>query len=220
MWVPCGWGHPVSCSRLPSRRPLPVSPRPPSGIDTSRCWARQCRRTGETPVFYTSVCVCVTRETRLSLVPLDAAVTPVTFTVASDPRVTSQSRSRRLYTTISYSTISHHIPSYPIISHHIPPYPTISHHIPPYQNRDIPKIYARGGLYLYIYYIYIGIGQIVQLVVHILVVVVVSRLFEHSRFQKVCAGYQRNVPERAQCRRGGPGPVTLLSIMIGSVLYP
>ena len=36
---------------------------------------------------------------------------------------------------------------YPIISHHIPPYPTIPHHhIPPYQNRDIPKIYARGGL--------------------------------------------------------------------------
>jgi len=52
---------------LTSRRPLPVSPRPPSGIDTSRCWARQCRRTGETPVFCTSVCVCVTRETRLSL---------------------------------------------------------------------------------------------------------------------------------------------------------
>jgi len=64
--------------QAPSRRPLPVSPRPPSGIDTSRCWARQCRRTGETPVFCTSVCVCVTRETRLSLVPLDAAVTPVT----------------------------------------------------------------------------------------------------------------------------------------------
>jgi len=54
---------------------------PPSGIDTSRCWARQCRRTGETPVFCTSVCVCVcvTREPRLSLVPLDAAVTPVTW---------------------------------------------------------------------------------------------------------------------------------------------
>jgi len=49
-----------------SRRPLPVSPRPPSGIDTSRCWARQCRRTGETPVFCTSVCVCD---------PRDAAVT-------------------------------------------------------------------------------------------------------------------------------------------------
>jgi len=52
----------------PSRRPLPVSPRPPSGIDTSRCWARQCRRTGETPVFCTSVCVCVCD-------PRDAAVT-------------------------------------------------------------------------------------------------------------------------------------------------
>jgi len=53
-------------ARLSSRRPLPVSPRPPSGIDTSRCWARQCRCTGETPVFCTSVCVCD---------PRDAAVT-------------------------------------------------------------------------------------------------------------------------------------------------
>ena len=68
-------------SLLSSRRPLPVSPRPPSGNDTSRCWARQCRRTGETPVFCTSVCVCVTRETRLSLVPLDAAVTPVRWSL-------------------------------------------------------------------------------------------------------------------------------------------
>ena len=28
------------------------------------------------------------------------------------------------------------------------------------------------------------------------------------RAQKVCAGCQRNVPERAQCRRGGPGAET------------
>jgi len=68
-------------SCIASRRPLPVFPRPPSGIDTSRCWARQCWRTGETPVFCTGVCVCVTRETRLSLVPLDAAVTPVTYSL-------------------------------------------------------------------------------------------------------------------------------------------
>jgi len=57
---------------LTSRRPLPVSPRPPSGIDTTRCWARQCRRTGETHVFCTSVCVCV---------PLDVAVIPVTWSL-------------------------------------------------------------------------------------------------------------------------------------------
>jgi len=79
LWNP--FGRFDGASKLPSRRPLPVSPRPPSGIDTTRCWARQCRRTGETPVFCTSVCVCVTRETRLSLVPLDPAVTPVTWSL-------------------------------------------------------------------------------------------------------------------------------------------
>jgi len=84
----------------PSRRPLPVSPRPPSGIDTSRCWARQCRRTGETPVFCTSVCVCV---------PLDAAVIPVTWSTSTrSPRDVRRSSTwleiDSMLTTISMAT--------------------------------------------------------------------------------------------------------------------
>ena len=68
---------------IPSRRPLPASPRPPSGIDTSRCRARQGARldarsaaTGALESARLDACFLRQRV----CVPLDAAVTPVTDT--------------------------------------------------------------------------------------------------------------------------------------------